>query len=284
MNLATLFGFISLSLSGATAALAPSAPDAPQKSPVWRVLILSGEGKHDWRATASFLRDILADAGGFDVKVSAAPAGLTASTLAPFDVVVDDYDGLPLGRGAEDALDSFVASGKGLVVTRAGLASMAHGRAWLGLRTLTKTSWPSSSPESSFRLLELKQMSTEHPILRDLKPHLRTGDQPHGGFLPQAGAEVLAVSDKEEPVLMASVYGKGRVFCTALRRTLAAMQEPAFITTFVRGAEWAAAGKVTRPAEMTMPGARAQGVRVLVITGGHDHEASRGYAPDCKTS
>jgi len=52
------------------------------------------------------------------------------------------------------------------------------------------------------------------------------------------------------------------------------MQEKAFITTFLRGTEWAASGKVTLPAEMGLAEPATNGVRVLVITGGHEHEAS----------
>ncbi len=55
---------------------------------------------------------------------------------------------------------------------------------------------------------------------------------------------------------------------------LGSMQKKAFITTFLRGTEWAASGKVTLPAEIGLPGPATNGVRVLVITGGHDHEAS----------
>jgi hypothetical protein len=42
-------------------------------------------------------------------------------------------------------------------------------------------------------------------------------------------------------------YGKGRVFTTVLGHDVAAVQTPAFVTTFTRGAEWAATGSVTLP-------------------------------------
>jgi len=43
-------------------------------------------------------------------------------------------------------------------------------------------------------------------------------------------------------------YGKGRVFVTALGHDVPAVKTPAFVTTFTRGAEWAATGQVTVPA------------------------------------
>src|SRR5437016_5145598 len=42
-------------------------------------------------------------------------------------------------------------------------------------------------------------------------------------------------------------YGKGRVFVTALGHDVEQVQTAAFGTTFTRGAEWAATGKVTLP-------------------------------------
>ena len=63
---------------------------ASAESAVLRVLIITGRGDHDWRATVPFLRRILADTGRFDVRVCEAPIDLTSRALASFDVVVDD--------------------------------------------------------------------------------------------------------------------------------------------------------------------------------------------------
>ena len=50
-----------------------------------------------------------------------------------------------------------------------------------------------------------------------------------------------------EPMLWTVDYGKGRVFVTALGHDVDQVQTPAFMTTFARGAEWAATGAVTLP-------------------------------------
>src|SRR3989440_8706220 len=71
-------------------------------------LILSGDGSHDWRTTTGVLRKLLTDSGRFEVRVNESPAGLTARTLAGFDVVVDDYSGPRLGSEADKALEAFV--------------------------------------------------------------------------------------------------------------------------------------------------------------------------------
>ncbi|UCE41149.1 MAG: HEAT repeat domain-containing protein [Candidatus Aminicenantes bacterium] len=56
---------------------------------------------------------------------------------------------------------------------------------------------------------------------------------------------------RDEPVLFTITYGKGRIFHTVIGHAMGdgpppAMQSVGFIVTFLRGAEWAATGKVTQ--------------------------------------
>lgn len=53
---------------------------------------------------------------------------------------------------------------------------------------------------------------------------------------------------RNEPLLWTVRYGKGRTFYTALGHDVKAEEMPGFSTTFVRGVEWAATGKVKAPA------------------------------------
>lgn len=87
-----------------------------------RVLILSGQNNHDWRTTTPCLRQFLLNTGRFDVRVNEEPTGMTAATLAVYNVVVLDYNGPRWGRQSEKALVDFVRSGKGLVAV--------HGANW----------------------------------------------------------------------------------------------------------------------------------------------------------
>jgi len=87
-----------------------------------RVLILSGRNNHDWRSTTPALRQALLEAGKFDVRVNEEPAGISAETLAAYDAVLLDYNGPRWGPIAEQAIESFVRSGGGMVVV--------HGASW----------------------------------------------------------------------------------------------------------------------------------------------------------
>ena len=101
-----------------------------------RALILTGQNNHDWRATTPLLRMLLLNSGRFDVRVNEEPTGMTSAILAPYDVVILNYNGPRLGRVAEKALENFVRSGKGLVGV--------HGANWAfsGLVVLGENSRP----------------------------------------------------------------------------------------------------------------------------------------------
>ncbi len=51
----------------------------------------------------------------------------------------------------------------------------------------------------------------------------------------------------DQPMLWTVRFGSGRVFVTALGHDPAAMNSAGFISSFERGSEWAATGKVAIP-------------------------------------
>ena len=58
---------------------------------------------------------------------------------------------------------------------------------------------------------------------------------------------------RHEPVLMAINYGKGRIFHTVMGHDKQALSCVGFMTTFIRGCEWAATGEVTFPVPGDFP-------------------------------
>ena len=54
-------------------------------------------------------------------------------------------------------------------------------------------------------------------------------------------------SGRHEPMIFTIRYGEGRVFHLPLGHSNESQMCTGFITTFLRGAEWAASGKVSQP-------------------------------------
>ena len=265
-----------------------------------RVLILSGRNNHDWRETTPFLRRILEATGRFDVRVTEEPAGLNAETLRPYDVLVSDYCGPRWSESAEQAIASFIHAGKGLVVVHAASYPFGerqvlggHQRAtgvyqlrWPEWAAMVGASWSDEEPQTSHaprHLYTVKWVGAAHPIAAGLPPSFVVSDELYRNFRLRPGIEVLATAldrkdnggtGKDEPLLWTNSYGAGRVFHTALGHDVAAMSNAGFVASLARGTEWAATSLVTLPAWISLDPKDKNALRVLLVTGGHDHEQS----------
>ena len=144
-----------------------------------RVLILTGQNNHDWRTTTTLLRTMLLNTGRFDVRVNEEPTGMTSETLAPYDVVVLNYNGPRWGRHAEKALENFVRSGKGMVGV--------HGANWAfgGLVVLGANSVPTDIVEPPW---------TEYKLMIG---GVWSDSDPASGHAPRHKFEVKIVDDSD---------------------------------------------------------------------------------------
>ncbi len=263
-----------------------------------RVLILTGRNNHDWRATTPYLRHALELTGKFDVRVTEEPTALMAETLQPYDVLVANYCGPRWSVQAEKAVEDFVRGGKGLVIVHA--ASYPFGDAavlsenmgrtgiyqppWTQWGEMVGAVWSEADPKTGHaqrHAYEVKWQDAQHPISAGLSSFL-ISDELYHNFRMKPGVHVLASAldspnfggnGKVEPLLWTNAYGKGRVFQTALGHDLDAMQTPGFTVTYDRGVEWAARGTVTLSTKIDTDPKNPDAVRVLLVTGGHDHDA-----------
>jgi hypothetical protein len=73
----------------------------------------------------------------------------------------------------------------------------------------------------------------------------------------------LKAAGRNEPMLMTIQYHKGRVFHTTLGHDDYSFESVGFITTFLRGVEWAATGQVTIPVPPDFPSADKPSARAF---------------------
>ncbi|MBI5280967.1 MAG: ThuA domain-containing protein [Candidatus Solibacter usitatus] len=265
-----------------------------------RVLILTGRNNHDWRATTPYLREVLQLSGRFDVRVTEEPSGLSAATLKPYDVLISNYCGPRWGAPAEKAVEEFVSAGKGLVVVHAGsypfgetaVLSERMGRTgvyqkpWTAWGKMVGAVWSDTEPRTGHAQRHAYQVTwedKEHPIAAGMAGSFLLSDELYHNFRLKPGIHILATAfdspkiggnGKQEPLLWTYAYGKGRMFHTALGHDLDAMRTPGFTASYARGVEWAATGKVALPAVIDLNPKNKDAVRVLLVSGGHDHESS----------
>ena len=105
----------------------------------------------------------------------------------------------------------------------------------------------------------------DHPITKGLPDfwlhskdecysHLRGPAENMTILATACDSEELQKAGRHEPMLMTINYHKGRVFHTTLGHDTEAFESVGFITTFLRGAEWAATGQVTQEIPRDFPG------------------------------
>ncbi len=117
-------------------------------------------------------------------------------------------------------------------------------------------------------MLDGDLVERDHPITKGLKPHFpQPNDELYANlkWQPEGSYHVLATAWDDhalyqgkakqptpgpglhQPMLWTVPFGKGRVFALMLGHDGPAVSTPAFVTTFTRGAEWAASGQVSLP-------------------------------------
>ncbi len=252
-----------------TAAQMPSFAQKPTKI---QALIITGQNYniHDWRGTTAVLRQILEDSGRFEVRVTEEFRGAGPETLAPYDLVIQNYfdvkPNLRWGERAENALLDYVRSGKGIVLFHWAVGAFDG---WAEYEKMCGANWRTNNGDHSVRhdfTVDIKD--PEHPITRGMKASFfQSNDELYANlkWQPEGSYHVLATAWDDpafppylkgkprpapglhQPMLWTVQYGKGRVFTTALGHDTNAMKSIGFISTLARGAEWAATGKVTIP-------------------------------------
>lgn len=117
---------------------------------------------------------------------------------------------------------------------------------------------------------------SDHPITKGMpKVWLTTADECYAKLRgPAENMTILATgkdqskkapTDRHEPIFIVIKYGKGNIFNTILGHDTISFQSVGFITSFTRGVEWVATGKVTQEIPNDFPTKEKSSSRTFIL-------------------
>lgn len=258
------------------------------------LLIIDGQNGHNWKATTPPIKAMLEATGRFTVDVATSPPkgapkedwGKFRPEFAKYGVVLTNYAGEAWPEEVRAAFVKYINDGGGLVVYHFAVQSFAD---WDDYNRMIGVGWRDNKYGESIALdddgkvvrrakgegpgaghgpahaFEMQVRDADHPITKGMPAKwMHVSDELyHGQRGPAKDMHILATafSAKEkggtgmhEPMAWTIPFGKGRVFTTLLGHDVVQTSAPGAATLLVRGAEWAATGKVTIPVPASVAG------------------------------
>jgi type 1 glutamine amidotransferase len=264
----------------------------------YKTLIITGQNNHNWKASSPILKQILDETGLFSSEIMITPGkGEDMKTFNPdftkYKLVVIDYNGDSWSEKTNSAFVEYVKNGGGVVLYHAADNSFPAWKEYNEMSGLggwgdrnqkdgpyvyyknnilvTDTSAGNGGSHGKRREFLVRTRITDHPITRDLPAAWLHGTDELYSQLrgPAKNMEILATAFadsaagggtmRDEPILMAITFGKGRIFHTTMGHADEgggpSMHCAGFIVTLQRGAEWAVTGDVTQKVPWDFPSA-----------------------------
>lgn len=255
-----------------------------------KALIIDGQNNHkNWPDTTQMMQRYLEESGLFIVDVvTHAPRGEDPDfkpAFANYAVVISNFGhgASPWPAATRSALEGFITTGGGLVVVHAADNSFPDWPAynemiglggWGGrseksgpyvyyndegvlIRDPTAGRGGAHGPQAPYAVIIRENT---HPITADMPSiWIHAKDELYDSLRgPAKNLSVLATAfsprtKRHEPILMTIQYGKGRVFHTPMGHANESLECVGFLSSFVRGTEWAATSQVTTPLPRDFP-------------------------------
>jgi uncharacterized protein len=255
---------------------------------------------HQWKLTTPVLQKELEETGLFHVTVATAPESPSGDfssfhpDFAKYQVIVSNIDSPDWPAELKSSFEKFINDGGGLVIVHAADNSfpdwpafnqMAGIGGWRKRTEKAGPKWyfqndklvsdpsPGNAGSHGLRLpFRVDIRDSQHPITKGLPSSwMHYADELYSKMRgPGQNMTVLATAysdpanrgtGHDEPMLLVLKYGKGRIFHTLMGHDPAALSCVGFMTTFQRGTEWAATGKVTQKIPATFPTANTVSFR-----------------------
>lgn len=230
-----------------------------------RLLVFSGANNHSWKTTTPVLQEMYEASGRFAVDVTEDVPRIDPAGFSKYDAIVCNFTTYPNVAGhrwpaaTEKAFLEYIAAGHGFVLFHA--ASTAWGD-WPEFGDLIGLTWQKDaagkniSGHGAQHSFTVTITDREHPVTRGMGDFQHIKDELYHRQLLHKNARVLATtyadpiargSGTNEPMVVVTEHGKGRVFHCAMGHDPKSMAGVGFRTLMLRGTEWAASGKVTIP-------------------------------------
>ena len=259
-----------------------------------KLLIIDGQNNHgNWAQTTQMMKGYLEETGLFAVDIATTPPeGGDMEDFKPvfsnYKVVLLNYNGDAWPQTINAAFESFVKNGGGVVSVHAADNAFPEwpefnkmiGLGGWGNRSekdgpyiyydeagkLVKDDSPGvGGSHGKFHAFKIITRNKKHPITKGLpEVWMHNKDELYDRLRgPAENMEVLATAysakdqsgtGRNEPIMMAITYGRGKIFHTTLGHANESQQCIGFITYLQRGAEWVATGKVTQKVPAAFPG------------------------------